>query len=203
MKIEIIDLNTGNIGSIKNMLKYLNYSSSVIQRPEDSHHPDWIVLPGVGAFDYGMQRLKDTGFAEFFSKNNKNSKVLGICLGMQLLCEGSDEGQMSGLGLLKGRFRKFPEYVISGLRVPHMGWSKVRFIESRNLMNLPDDPRFYFVHSYYHDGLDPSQIWATSEYGFSFASAISDGNIFGVQFHPEKSHRYGMSFFKSLLGSIR
>lgn len=201
MRIEIIDLKIGNIASICNMIRHIGLTPSIIERSNESDSPDWIILPGVGSYDYGVQRLKAQNFDELLIRHSQTTNILGICLGMQLLCEASEEGEKEGLGLIDGRFKRFPHQIGPDLRVPHMGWNQVQFINETQppFIELEDSPRFYFVHSYYYSDVNSSVVWATSSYGVPFVSAIKRQNIFGVQFHPEKSHRYGISFFKQLL----
>ncbi len=200
MKIEVIDLKIGNIASVCNMLRHLDMESVTIADPLQSSDPDWLILPGVGAFDHGVKRLRESGFDSFLHDHAPKTRILGICLGMQLLCDGSAEGNKPGLGLIPGRFVRFPDHRSSGLRVPHMGWNDTVFRTSEDHPNGFDTAfRFYFVHSFHYEPLDAAVVWAQTDYGVRFASAIHLDNVYGVQFHPEKSHQYGMEFLTRLI----
>jgi len=201
MTIEVIDLKIGNVASVCNMLRHLGFEARSVTDPSLSANPNWIILPGVGAFDHGRKRLRDSGFDGFLQSHANSTRILGICLGMQLLCEGSEEGVEPGLGLLRGRFVRFPDHTGTGLRVPHMGWNDTVFHGGdHHPSGFEESFRFYFVHSFHYRPTDSKIVWGLSEYGLRFASAIHRQNIYGVQFHPEKSHRYGMRFLSNLLG---
>ena len=203
MKIGIVNIGIGNIASIKNMLVKLGYFCEFTEKPISGKY-NWIILPGVGAFDNGVQKLKNTGWYSYLKSDadilNKKTSVLGICLGMQLLTEGSEEGELSGLNLIPGFCKKF-HFENNLYKVPHMGWNEVCFNSPLENLNNTDFglPRFYFVHSYHYVNDDDKYILGVTDYGNTFVSAIRNNNIFGVQFHPEKSHKYGMSFFKEIL----
>jgi glutamine amidotransferase len=156
-----------------------------------------VLLPGVGAFDYGMARLSEPGFDEAVRSFAKSGRpLLGICLGMQLLLDGSEEGRSPGLGLIPGRSVRFDPS--AGMRVPHMGWNAVTPARADSFISgVPDDNRFYFVHSYHVVPDDPASVLATSEYGNEFASMIRVDNVMGAQYHPEKSHAFGMTVLKN------
>lgn len=202
MKIEVINLRIGNVASVCNMLRHLGWDSTILANPAQSASPDWFVLPGVGAFDHGMQRLRESGFDELLLNRAPNTKILGICLGMQMLCEGSEEGNEPGMGLLPGRFVRFLDHHESGLRVPHMGWNTTTFTAGGDHpAGFEEGFRFYFVHSFHYDYTTSPAVWACTDYGVRFASAIHQGTVYGVQFHPEKSHQFGMRFLTRLLNS--
>jgi glutamine amidotransferase len=199
--ITIIDYNTGNLGSIQNMLAYLGIESHItcdIGLVQDAKK---IILPGVGHFDYGMQQLKKSGLIEVLTKKVIEDKtpILGICLGVQLLTEGSEEGTERGLGWIKGKTVSFDKTKLNpNQKIPNMGWADVTdFNQSKLFENMPEVPRFYFVHSYHLQLEDPANCLVCSNYGYSFAAGIEQENILGVQFHPEKSHKYGMKLLEN------
>lgn len=202
--IHVIDYNIGNIGSVVNMLRHIGAAVTIATKPEQIHNADKIILPGVGAFDAGVAALKSTGFDEAIQQVVRNDKVflLGICLGMQLLMESSEEGMSAGLGLVQGQVKKF---VIENksMRIPHMGWNTVQAVnKGRLLTNAQDDAfRFYFVHSYYVHCTNPSDSVGVTSYGPNFTSVFEKDRIMGVQFHPEKSHRYGKQLFKNFVAA--
>ena len=194
--IAIVDYDMGNVASVANMLKRVGVSEAVLTRdPDVLRRADKIILPGVGAFDKGMRNLADFGLLEPLNEAamGRRVPVLGICLGMQLLTKSSEEGQLGGLGWIDAqtvRFR-FPE--TSGLKVPHMGWNYVERNRENPLLSADKRSRFYFVHAYYVTCNRTEDTIGTATYGFDFSCAINHDNVFGVQFHPEKSHRFGMA----------
>jgi glutamine amidotransferase len=200
--IIIIDYGMGNLGSILNMLKRLGAPAKISRDVGEIESADRIILPGVGAFDTGMRHLRESGLVEVLNKKVLTDKVpvLGVCLGMQLLTKRSEEGEMPGLGWIDGwtmRFR-FDERD-SGLKIPHMGWNTVRPLRSDSLFRgLDADSRFYFVHSYHVQCSREEDILAMTHFGYEFASAVQMSNVMGTQFHPEKSHKFGMK----LLGNF-
>lgn len=195
--ITIIDYGVGNLGSIESMFNYLGIESITTSNLEDIKIAQKILLPGVGAYDSAMIKLNELGFTELIKEKVLIDKtpILGICLGMQLLLEKSQEGKLNGFGFIKGEAIKFEE---KNLKTPHMGWNFVDINKSSagDFSSL-DKPRFYFVHSYYARLKNEDDIWMTSHYGKNFTSAIWKDNIFGVQFHPEKSHKFGMEIFNA------
>lgn len=204
--IKILDYGMGNCGSIKNMLRYLGVESEVINHPEGMHDAKAIVLPGVGSFDHGVQRLMP--FRNLLEQRVLEDKIpfLGICLGMQLLFEHSEEGELEGLGWISGQVKRF---AFSGLKieeplvVPHMGWNEVSVARKSSLLSPKEaKDRFYFVHSYHASGVLDEESLALCHYGYDFTCAVQKGNIFGVQFHPEKSHKFGKQLFKNFVGLI-
>ena len=204
--IQIADLGLGNPKSIKNVMSRLNYNSELIN---DSSllNCDLFLLPGVGNFDYGMKKLREGNWIEYIDRHiNNGGWIIGICLGMQLLCESSDEGQEAGLNLIPGRFVKFESK--KNQVVPHMGWNKVEFIENKtsllkidHLNNL--NMRFYFVHSFHYLNTSNEYISGTTIYGDQFPSIISKDRIIGCQFHPEKSHIYGFKLLTTILEQVK
>ena len=189
----------GNLGSLLNMFKRIGVQASIEYEPNVITKAKKLVLPGVGSFDKAMQQINETtGLREVLEYKAKVEKVpiLGVCLGMQLLTSSSEEGQLSGLGWIPGVTRRFPSKEC--LKVPHMGWNiALPIISSPLTTGLGIEHRFYFVHSYYVQVDDPAHSLMRTCYGLDFDSAIGYGNLFGVQFHPEKSHRFGMQILKN------
>lgn len=191
--IAIVDYGMGNLGSIQNMFKRIGAAARVTGDPAVLADARKILLPGVGAFDSAMQRIADAGLREVLDRKALDERVptLGICLGMQLLTRGSEEGQLPGLGWIAASTKRFP--AIAGLKVPHMGWNLVTPTQPSPLTDgLPAESRFYFVHSYYVRVDDPADSLLRTHYGIDFDAAVAHGNIYGAQFHPEKSHKFGM-----------
>lgn len=207
-RIKIVDVGLGNIASIQNMLKKIGQDSDRILEPTvTSSDIDLLILPGVGSYDYAMNKLNDGGWTEYIKElsSDKKVRVMGICLGMQLLCDGSEEGEVPGLSLIPGHFEKFTSNGgAARLKVPHMGWNTVQYNEQGSWMmeGHTDDPRYYFVHSYYYSHTEPTYIAGTTGYGVEYGSAIQNENVFGFQFHPEKSHRFGMNLLRNVLKQL-
>lgn len=190
----------GNVGSLMNILRKLGSDAQVTSDAADIGRASKLVLPGVGAFDAAMSRIRAAGFIEPLHDKvvHERTPILGICLGMQLLMERSEEGTLSGFGWIRGSVRRFQPS--SGHPVPHMGWNRVVLRRETALTReMEDEPRFYFVHSYYVQCDDPADVMLTATYGLEFCAAVARGNIFGVQFHPEKSHRYGLRLFRNFV----
>lgn len=202
--IKIIDYGMGNAGSIGNMLLKLGEQFSIVTRPEeDLSLASLIILPGVGSFDNGMSKLRERGFDQAIKHAVSNDAVLflGICLGMQLLFESSEEGVLEGLNLIPGRAVKFKS-VSTEFKVPHMGWNRVHQINQASFLDGAfDDARFYFAHSY-HVSCANERVVCKTNYGYDFPSVVARGNIYGVQFHPEKSHRFGLGLLKRFVGQV-
>ncbi len=198
--ITIIDYGIGNVGSIKNMLKKVGVKSQITSNLHEIEKAEKLILPGVGSFDYGMTQLKNSNFIDILNQKVLYEKkpILGICLGMQLLTNGSEEGTESGLGWINASTIKFKFEDYNNLKVPHMGWNEVQLKkESKLLRDLPVSSKFYFVHSYYVKCENKSNIILSSTYGHEFTCGIEQENILGVQFHPEKSHKFGMKILKN------
>ncbi|MBL4707150.1 MAG: imidazole glycerol phosphate synthase subunit HisH [Flavobacteriales bacterium] len=199
--LTIIDYGAGNIKSIRNMLKKIGVPSIITSDVEEVSKAEKLIIPGVGHYSYGMQKLKASGLVEELSSKVLNDKVpiLGICLGAQLLGNRSEESDEKGLGWLDMDVVKFnASQMDDSLRIPHMGWSEVKGKKESSLLKGYDEvPRFYFVHTYHMKTKEESDILATTEYGYEFISAVEKDNIFGVQFHPEKSHKFGMQLLKN------
>jgi len=170
--------------------------------PRDVFRASKLILPGVGHFDKGMRNLSSLGMIEPLRERVVRDRIpiLGICLGMQMLARRSEEGREEGLGLIRGDVVRFRFQDSSILKIPHMGWNHVQFVGKSDLATgLEHEARFYFVHSYHMTCDNPADVLATTEYGYTFVSAVSCGHIFGVQFHPEKSHRFGMMLLKNFV----
>jgi imidazole glycerol-phosphate synthase subunit HisH len=198
--ITIVDYGMGNLGSVQNMFKRIGTQSQISADLDVIAKAEKILLPGVGAFDAAMQRINDGGFKEVLDAKVLREKIptLGICLGMQLLTDSSEEGQLAGLGWIPAKTIKFSFDKIQNLKVPHMGWNQVNEIHSSPLTkDLPDEPRFYFVHSYYVQTYDPKYVLMSTNHGIDFHSIIQKDNVFGAQFHPEKSHKFGMKLLEN------
>ncbi len=198
--ITIVDTGLANAGSVRSMLHRIGAVAEISADPAAISVADKLILPGVGAFDRGMQRLAELDLVGVLAErvHERRVPILGICLGMQLLTRGSEEGEMPGLGWIDAdtvRFRPPP----SGepLRLPHMGWSEVVPRRPDGLLrSVEGELRFYHIHSYHVVCDHEADVLATTTYGYEFASAIQQENILGVQFHPEKSHRFGMAFLR-------
>lgn len=200
--ITIIDYGLGNLGSIVNMLKKLGHDAKIINSPEQLQNASHIILPGVGAFDTGMRHLEEAQWIEPLNKKVlvEKTPTLGICLGMQLMTRGSEEGRLPGLNWVEGYARKFPA---NNLRIPHMGWNKVTITKGSSILSGNDlERRFYFVHSYFVSLENPDEQLIEATYGNPFTAAFEAGNIVGVQFHPEKSHRFGMELLHNFVANF-
>jgi glutamine amidotransferase len=176
------------------MLGYLGIDAQISSDPNEIAKAERLILPGVGHFQHGMEQLSKLGLIEVLKKAVLEDKkpILGICLGMQLLTRYSEEGNLNGLGFIDAYTKKF-ELKNSILKVPHMGWNTVSFMkESQLIKDISETPRYYFVHSYYVDCLNQNDVLCATQYGREFVSGFQHENIFGLQFHPEKSHKFGM-----------
>lgn len=195
--ITIVDYGMGNLGSIANMLRKIGVASRICRGPDQISDAEKLILPGVGAFDAAMMRINEGGLREVLDRKAlvERVPVLGICLGMQLLTRGSEEGCIPGLGWIPAETFAFRNRVDSRLKVPHMGWNIVE-VKDESLLTRDFgamvEPRFYFVHSYFVRCDDAAHCVLQTTYGVTFDSGVQSGNVFGVQFHPEKSHRFGM-----------
>lgn len=200
--LTIIDYKAGNVRSIQNMLKKNGTKSIISDKIEDIENADKLILPGVGSFDYGMEQLEKSGLIPVLNKKVivQKTPILGICLGVQLFTKGSDEGQKEGLDWFDAETVAFDKTKLpDNYKIPHMGWSEINFNEDcklfKNLHELP--PRFYFVHSYHLKANNKNDVIATTAYGYEFVVGLRKDNIFGVQFHPEKSHKFGMQVLRN------
>lgn len=194
--ITIIDYGLGNIRAFVNVYARLNIKTIIAHTPDDLRGASKIILPGVGAFDHAMTQLNKSGMRDELEKQvmDKKVPVMGICVGMQMLAKSSDEGVLPGLGWINGTVKKFDASLIHyKTRLPHMGWNSINLVDANPLMaGLTKASRFYFLHSYYFAPYNPADIISTTDYGITYASAINSENLFGVQFHPEKSHSNGI-----------
>ncbi len=181
------------------MLGYLGIDSQITSDPIGIASANRLILPGVGHFQHGMEQLEQMGLIEVLNKVVVEDKkpILGICLGMQLLTKFSEEGNIEGLGFIDAQTKKF-DLDDPKLKIPHMGWNTVKFNKKSELITeIRSNPRYYFVHSYYVECNDQDDVLCTTEYGQNFVSGFQHENIFGLQFHPEKSHRFGMELLQN------
>lgn len=202
--ITIIDYGLGNLGSITNMIKKVGGKSHVTSDPEKINAAEKLILPGVGSFDRAISNLETQNLKKIiFEKATSGTPLLGICLGMQLLAESSEEGLLPGLALIPGNVTRFN--IPQPLKVPHMGWNNVQYSKECPLFygfETLEESRFYFVHSYHFNNVLTENIAGVTDYGVSFVSSVQKGSIFGVQFHPEKSHKFGMKLFDNFINYV-
>lgn len=199
--IKIVDYGLGNISAFVNLYKRMNIPAVAAKSATELEDASKIILPGVGAFDHAMALLQVSGMKPMLEELVLGRKVpvLGICVGMQMLAESSDEGQLPGLGWVRGRVKSFQSDPRSAaLPLPHMGWNDVMPNANSSLFKgLEGEARFYFLHSFFFACESNDSIAATANYGFDFCCAVRSGNVYGVQFHPEKSHRFGATLLKN------
>ena len=209
--ISVIDCQMGNIGSVLNIVKHIGHQACVISTKEEVLNAEKLILPGVGHWDNGAEKLEQSGLksAILEAVNERKTPFMGICLGMQLLFKTSDEGKREGLGIVPGHIQKFEfsktKFDIlsesSRLRIPHMGWNVVRALKQdrviEGLDQLDDETRFYFVHSYHASEVPKEYQLLVCQYGYEFICGVNKDNVWGFQFHPEKSHKFGMRLLKN------
>lgn len=199
--ITIVNYGLGNIQAIANIYKRLGIPVQVASTGEELADAQRIILPGVGAFDWAMTRLNDSGMRNTLEDlvSNKGRPVLGICVGMQMMAKHSDEGEAEGLGWIDAEVKKFDEASFAQkTHLPHMGWNDVVPQHPGGLFSgLEEKARFYFLHSYYFSPNNPNDVLAVTDYNGPYASSVRRANVFGVQFHPEKSHQWGIQLLKN------
>ncbi len=203
--IAIIDYGSGNVGAIMNILRQRKIPHMLTSDPAQLVAADRFILPGVGAFDPTMETLRRSGIVDVLNEQvlGHGKPVLGICVGMHLLADGSDEGALPGLGWVPGRVRKIDVARLNALpKLPHMGWNSIAIAPGAALFDGVDPAHgFYFLHSYYFDAADPAHVAARVSYGADLPCAVQRANIFGMQFHPEKSHANGTQIFVNFAGA--
>ncbi len=202
--ITIVDYGLGNIQAFANIYKRLDVPVRFAKTSQDLEGATHIILPGVGAFDWAMERLDGSGMRATLDRLVREDKkhVLGVCVGMQMMARSSDEGSSAGLGWFDAKVKRFDESRIqSRTHLPHMGWNDVRPLATTDLFQeLGEGARFYFLHSYYFAPNDPADVLAQTDYGDRFACAVRRGNVYGIQCHPEKSHNWGIQLLKNFAG---
>jgi len=199
IKTVIINYGMGNLRSVQNKFRKMNLDCLISSNIKDIEKAEKLVLPGVGHYRYGMSNLNELGLIDILNQKvlEEKTPILGICLGTQLFCKHSEEGDCEGLGWIDAEVVKFKVSDKIKFKVPHMGWNNVSIKKTNNLDKIitKDDP-FYFVHSYHLKCNNPSEVWMTTTYDYEFVSAILHDNIYGTQFHPEKSHDVGYNLLK-------
>lgn len=199
--IGIIDYGLGNISAFANIYRQLNIPIRVVTTRQELAGITKLILPGVGHFNYAMKKFSDSGMRESVTEMvlGENVPVIGICVGMQMLAKGSDEGNAQGLSWIDGYVHRFdPATIFNRTQLPHMGWNNVYPLGNNQLfLGMEEDARFYFLHSYYFSCKESSNCIAEAEYGIRYACAVNHKNIFGVQFHPEKSHHFGIRLLEN------
>lgn len=199
MSVTIVDYGLGNIQAFANIYRRLNVVVRVARSADELATAEKIVLPGVGAFDWAMSRLEASGMRTSLDELvlRQGRPVLGVCVGMQMMAARSDEGSLAGLGWFDAEVKRFPERVSNQkVQLPHMGWNDVTTVDDTLFRGI-DGPRFYFLHSYYFAPCNRSNVLASADYHGSFTASVRHGNIYGVQFHPEKSHHWGVQLLKN------
>jgi len=198
--ITVLDYGLGNVAAFVNIYKRLNLPVEVAATASQLANAKKIILPGVGAFDWAMTRLNESGMRACLDDlvMLKKKPVLGVCVGMQMMAKKSDEGKLPGLGWIDAEVKRFDETGFSQqTHLPHMGWNDVKPLSSACLFKGMHSPRFYFLHSYYFASANPDDVLGVTDYNGSFTSVARSGNVFGTQFHPEKSHQCGISLLKN------
>jgi imidazole glycerol-phosphate synthase subunit HisH len=203
MEVTVVDLGVGNLGAIPNMLRRLQADAVITDDPELIARATKLIVPGVGAFDPAIANLDRLGLREVLDRQVRELgvPVLGLCLGMQLFADSSEEGELPGLGWIGGKVVRFRlDGSDTSLRIPEMGWNHVRVARPTPLLDgFGESPRFYFAHSYHMVCTDPADAAGVTTYGYEFPSVVVHDNVMGAQFHPEKSHRFGIKMFENFL----
>lgn len=201
MSVVIVDYESGNLASVLNMVRKVGGRATITRDRKAVEDATKLILPGVGAFDHGVLQLRQVGLFDVFrEKALGGTPVLGLCVGMELFGVSSEEGQEKGLGLIDATWKRFAFPQDAELRVPHVGWNTVTVRKPNKLISSDEgEQRFYFTHSYHAVCANEADVLATTDYGYPFAAAFSRDNIYGVQFHPEKSHRFGMALMRNFL----
>ena len=201
--IVIVDYHCGNPASIRNMLKKIGSLADISNDKETIKNAKKLILPGVGAFDHGMDQLEELDIISILEQKVIHDKtpILGICLGVQLFCHRSEEGKKKGLGWIDANVIRFDKSKIGTMnKIPHMGWAETHVAHENSLITSDGEvPRYYYVHSYHLQCHNQAQVLATATHGYEFVTAVEKDNILGVQFHPEKSHRFGMTLLKNFI----
>lgn len=198
--IGIVDYGLGNVRAFENIYRRLGIPAEAVRTVDQLARADRLILPGVGSFDWAMTRLMESGMIDSLSSRvlNDGVPVLGVCVGMQIMADGSDEGSATGLGWIPGRVERFrDEWFNSQTHLPHMGWNDIDVTGSPVLLAGLPSPRFYFLHSYFFHPVDEEHVIARTQYGHVFASAVRRENIWATQFHPEKSHDWGVGLLRN------
>ena len=203
MRTIIINYDAGNILSVQNMIKKVGFRAEISQDKHTIEQADKLILPGVGHFDYGARQLHALGLWDILQEKVLHQKklILGICLGAQMMTQSSEEGTEKGLGWIQGKTVRFKAENQS-MKIPHMGWNNVKFGQKDHVLlkDLENEQaRFYFVHKYHFQDVPKDAILTTTQYGYEFTSGFAQDNIMGVQFHPEKSHKFGMTMLKNFM----
>lgn len=198
--IALVDYGLGNIQAFANIYRHLGIEASPVRTTNDLRTASKIILPGVGAFDWAMTRLQESGLREALDEEVLGAKkpVLGICVGMQMMARSSEEGDLPGLGWIDATVVKFDTLLLqTKTHLPHMGWNDASPVQTETLFSDLDASRYYFLHSYFMKTDREENVLATSHYGVTFTSAVQSGNVYGTQFHPEKSHQWGVRLLKN------
>jgi len=198
--IGIVDYGLGNVRAFENIYRRLGIPVSLVRTSDELAAVDRLVLPGVGAFDWAMERLKASGMIDALNERvlRQRVPVLGVCVGMQIMAASSEEGELPGLGWIPGEVKRFKdEWFSAQTHLPHMGWNDVETTAGEPMFEGIAGPRFYFLHSYFFQPATADCVIAQTDYGIRFASAVRMGNIWATQFHPEKSHEWGMALLRN------
>lgn len=198
--IGIVDYGLGNVQAFENIYRRLGFSVCSVKTPDELIKSDRLILPGVGAFDWAMQRLQGSGMLEALNHRvlQEGIPVLGVCVGMQIMAYDSEEGKEKGLGWIPGRVKRFKDgWFTQTTHLPHMGWNSIMAKPTEQLFKEIVAPEYYFLHSYYFEPEQEDHVIARTNYGIEFASAVRKGNIWATQFHPEKSHHWGINLLNN------